>query len=198
MSLEDWAKVPDSLTVRIIHWAIKGGRTRTTKIVLVTTLLDWKRFSRLQIAELYLQRWRIELTFRELKSLLRMDVLRCKSPEMIRKEIALHFIAYNLIRLLMQEAAMVGAVPRERISFKGSLDTVRQYVPALGSKRSPARIRALYLAMLNAIAKDQVPFRPNRREPRAVKRRPKNHQFLTAPRHVFCELRHRGKYPNRV
>jgi len=198
MSLEDWAKVPDSLTVRIIHWAIKGGRTRTTKIVMVTTLLDWKKFSRLQIAELYLQRWRIELTFRELKILLRMDVLRCKSPEMIQKEIALHFIAYNLIRLLMQEAAIVAAVPLERISFKGSLDTVRQYVPSLGSKRSPSRIRILYTAMLKAIARDHVPFRPNRREPRAVKRRPKNHQFLTAPRQVFRELPHRGKYPNRA
>ena len=86
--MRDWAKVPDSQTVRIIHWAIKGCRTRTTKIVLVTTLLGWKKFSRLQIAELYLQRWRVELTFRELKSLLLMDVLRCKNPEMIQKESA--------------------------------------------------------------------------------------------------------------
>jgi hypothetical protein len=198
MSQRDWERVPESLTVRIIKSSIRSSRVRTRKVILVTTLLESKKYSALQLAALYRERWQIELTFRNLKAVLQMDVLRCKSPEMIQKEILMHFIAYNLIRLLMQEAAIVGSVPLERISFKGALDTFRQYVTAMGTKRAQKRVRAIYRTLVGAIARGQVPYRPGRREPRAVKRRPKRHQLLTAPRHQFREYRHRGKYPNRA
>lgn len=170
---------------------------RTRSVVLVTTLLDPTLYPAAEIASLYLQRWRVELTFRDLKTVLRREVLRCKSPEMVQKEILMHLIAHNLIRLLMQEASLIWSVPLQRISFKGTLDTFREHLMILGSKPSQRHARWVYSRMLAAIASDHVPERPGRREPRAVKRRPKSHQWLTAPRHQFREYRHRGKYPNR-
>jgi Transposase DDE domain len=150
-----------------------------------------------EMAQLYLQRWRMELTFRDLKTVMQMEVLRCKTPEMVHKEILMHFIAHNLVRLLMQEAALVWSVPLQRITFKGTLDTLREYLSAAGCRCQRHHLRRLYTQLLAAIASGQVPHRPGRREPRAVKRRPKNHQWLTAPRHRFKEYRHRGKYPKR-
>jgi hypothetical protein len=183
--------------VRVIQVTITAPGMRTSRVVLVTTLLDAQTYPAADIAKLYLQRWRVELLFRDLKAVMQMGVLRCKSPEMVHKEILMHFIAYNLVRLLMQEASLAWSVPLQRISFKGSLDTFRQYLMLLGSNRTRAHARRVYLKLIAAIAAGQVPHRPGRREPRAVKRRPKNHQWLTAPRHRFKEYRHRGKYPNR-
>ena len=103
---------------------------------------------------------------------------------MVRKEIIMHAIAYNLIRALMQEAAATYEVDLTRISFKGTADTLRQWAEVLSAaannKREFARLKAQLLALL---AKDLVPFRPERVEPRAKKRRPKNYQLLTKPRH---------------
>jgi hypothetical protein len=197
MSQEDYQRLPETLTVRIIKVKVTAPGMRTRSLVLVTTLLDPSIYPAAEIAELYLQRWRVELTFRDLKTVMQMEVLRCKSPKMVHKEILLHFIAHNLVRLLMQEAALVWSVPLQRISFKGALDTFREYLSAAGSRCQRHHLRRLYSQLLAAIAAGQVPSRPGRREPRAVKRRPKNHQWLTAPRHRFKEYRHRGKYPKR-
>jgi len=197
MSQEDLAKIPDKLTVRVIKVKITAPGVRTRTVVLVTTLLDPKTYPAHAIANLYLQRWQAELTFRNLKSVMQMDILRCKSPEMVQKEILMHLIAHNLIRLLMQEASLVWCVPLQRISFKGALDTFREYLTVIGANRKGRYAQGVYTRIIAAIAAGQVPERPGRREPRAVKRRPKNHQWLTAPRHLFKEYRHRGKYPNR-
>ncbi len=197
MSPEDFAKIPDKLAVRIIKFKITAPRMRTRSVILVTTLLDPKTYPVHELADLYLKRWRAELTFRNLKSVMRMDVLRCKSPAMVQKEILMHLIAHNLVRLLMQEAALTWCVPLHRISFKGALDTFREFVTVMGCKRNARYARGFYTKIIAAIAAGRVPERPGRREPRAVKRRPKNHQWLTAPRHLFKEYRHRGKYPNR-
>lgn len=197
MSQEDLAKIPNELTLRIIKVKVTARQMRTRNVVLVTSLLDPIAYPAHEIANLYLQRWRAELTFRNLKSVMQMGVLRCKTPEMVQKEILMHLIAHNLIRLLMQEASLVWCVPLQRISFKGALDTFREYLTVMGSNRKGRHARSVYTRIIAAIAAGQVPDRPGRREPRAVKRRPKNHQWLTAPRHLFKEYRHRGKYPNR-
>jgi hypothetical protein len=195
LSQPDGAKLPETFTVRIIKVNLTAPGMRTRHLVLATTLLDPAAYPAAEIAALYLQRWRVELTFRDLKTAMRMEILRTKSPAMVQKEILMHFIAHNLMRLLMQQAAALGAVPLERISFKGTLDTVREYLRALGGRRGRGHLRSCYTLLLAAIAAGRVPQRPGRREPRAVKRRPKNHQWLTAPRHRFKEYRHRGKYP---
>jgi hypothetical protein len=160
---------------------IKGFRVRT--IILVTTLLDPIAFPAQALGELYFQRWSVELHFREIKTLLRLDVLRCLTPQMVHKELLLHMIAYNLIRCLMQQAAICHHVDLSRISFKGTLDTLHHFADAIRAADAKPRQQAqLYSEMLRVIALDQLPIRPHRSEPRAKKRRPKNYHLLTKPR----------------
>jgi hypothetical protein len=160
-------------------------------VTLVTTLLD-AAIAASDLADLYFRRWGIELHFREIKIHLNMDVLRCLSPDMIERELRMHFIAYNLIRCVMQKAALAHDVDLRRLSFKGCLDTVRQFANALhGAEDKPRTVSALVDEMLLAIARDLVPHRPNRSEPRVRKRRPKNYRLLTKPRHQMGPLPHR-------
>jgi len=191
-SKEEFAALPEALTLRMIRLrvAAKGFRTRT--VVLVTTLTDAELYPGDALRELYGQRWQVELHFAQIKTMLAMDVLRCKSPEMIEREVAIHRIAYNLVRSLMQRSAHLHRVPLGRMSFKGSLDTVRHWsavIAAAGER--PRKQEQLIDQMLAAMARDPVPERPGRSEPRARKRRPKNYQLLTKPRH------HTGNLPRR-
>jgi hypothetical protein len=111
---------------------------------------------------------------------------------MIERELRMHFIAYNLIRCVMQKAALTHDVPISRLSFKGSLDTLRQFANAsIGAESKPRTISALIDEMLLAIARDLVPLRPDRTEPRVKKRRPKNYRLLTKPRRKMGPLPHR-------
>lgn len=140
----------------------------------------------------------MELHFREIKITLGMDVLRCKTPGMVEKEVMMHAISYNLVRALMQEAAIRHQVDLTRISFKGTVDTLRHWSASLEALRGmPRKQQALLEAMFELIAKDLVPLRPGREEPRAKKRRPKNYQLLTRPRHEmkFSGHRNRPKSP---
>ena len=145
-------------------------------------------------AEAYFRRWDVELFFRDIKTTMDMDVLRCKSPEMIRKEILMHLIVYNCIRALISEAARDDLKVR-RISFKGALQAMRKWEPYLKQIDIASRERKRLIQMLyRAIADDVVPLRPGRSEPRAVKRRPKNYQRLNKPRHEMNVCPHRSKY----
>lgn len=176
-----WRKLPETLPVRLVRFK---GRTRQgiiKKITVVTSLLDEKMFPDSAIAQLYAQRWQIELHYRQIKTNLSLDILRCLTPKMIEKELWMHAIAYNLVRLLLLETSLRHHVPLDRLSFKGALDAVHAWAGRLPRSRS-ARSRALN-ALFALLASDLVPFRPNRNEPRARKRRPKSYQLLTKPRH---------------
>jgi hypothetical protein len=175
-----WNELPKALEMRIVRFRVAVPGFRTQEVVLATTLLDWEQYSDEQIAALYLRRWSVELFFRDIKTTLGLDVLRCLSPELIEKEIYLQVIAYNLVRAIMLEAAWTHDVAIERISFKGTVDTLRQWTPLM-APRMFAFKRARQ-ELLRIIAADQVPDRPNRVEPRAKKRRPKSYQLLTSPR----------------
>ena len=195
LSAQEFSALPDSLSVRQIrlHPNIKGFRVRT--IVLVTTLLDPIVFPAQALGELYFQRWSVELHFREIKTLLRLDILRCLSPQMVHKELLLHMIAYNLIRCLMQQAAICHQVDLSRISFKGTFDTLHHFADVIRAAAAKPRQRAqLYSEMLRLIALDQLPIRPLRSEPRAKKRRPKNYQLLTKPRKLMITVQHRSRH----
>ena len=198
LSPEQFAALPIAWTVREVKLtiAVKGFRTQT--YVVVTTLLDPVRYPSSALAELYFLRWSIELRFRDLKCSLGLDVLRCKSPDMIRKELWMQVIAHNLLRALMLKAALTHCQPLARLSFKGTADTVRQWAPLLASTvREPARYHSLLRKLIACLAHDLVPLRPGRTEPRAKKRRPKNYQLLTKPRHSMGNLPHRNR-PRRV
>ena len=191
MSPQEFESLPESLTVRVVRMDISRRGFRTQSITLVTTLTD-PAITAQELAALYLRRWEIELHFREIKVLLNMDVLRCKTPAMIECELLMHLVAYNLVRTLMQTSAVSHGADLGRISFKGTLDTVRHFANAAhAAEGKPKTIQALTAELLMAIAKDPNPLRPNRSEPRAVKRRRKNYHLLTKPRHEMGHLPHR-------
>ena len=194
LARDEWHDVPDRLLVREITTHVNVPGFRTEKLVTITTLLDAREFPKEAIEDLYRKRWNCELYLKDIKIALNMDVLRCQTPDMVEKELWMHLIAYNLIRILMGQAARAHQVEVERISFKGTVATVRQWAPLLAAAplSTEERERAID-KMLYSIARDPVPFRPDRAEPRARKRRPKNYQLLNRPRREFVETPHRGK-----
>ena len=189
-----WKLIPRQLSVRMVRFTLTVPGFRTQSLTLVTTLLDAQAYPAEELARLYARRWRIELWFRDLKTSMGMETLRCKSPKLAHKELEMFFIAYNLIRALMIEAGLIHDVPMDRLSFKGTVDSVRQFSVAIAQTRSRKQQNQLLAHLLEVIASDQVPDRPGRREPRAVKRRPKPYQLLNRPRHLMKELPHRSNY----
>ncbi len=193
-SREEWQTLPDHLALRQIKVEMTTPGMRSESFYLVTTLTDASRYTASDLADLYFQRWDVELFFRDIKTTLGMDVLRCRSPKMVEKEILMHFIAYNALRLLrVESAAEVGHAPR-RLSFKGSVQALRQWEPQFSQTNDPNEQRRLLETLRSSIARHLVPCRPGRREPRCVKRRPKPFALLTAPRHQMVEIPHRGRY----
>ena len=187
--------MPDTLRLREIKVRVLIPGFRTKSIVIVTTLLDHVLFPAEAFADLYRRRWAAELYLRDIKTTMGMDILSCKSPQMVEKELTMYIIAYNLVRAIMMEAASAHDVPIEKISFKGTVSTVRQWAPVMaGAQLAENERNDLYRKMLYYIAKDKLPHRPNRVEPRAIKRRPKSYQYLTKPRKEFKEIPHRARY----
>ena len=185
-TVADWRRVPDTLTLRLVYVSIGVPGFRTQSLVVVTTLTDSTAYPAEELATLYLRRWAVELFFRDIKITLGMDVLRCQTPAMVRKEIVMHAIAYNLIRALMQQAAALYHVPLERLSFKGSVDTLRQWTDTLNAAYDQPREQArLFNQLLQILAEDIVPHRPGRAEPRVRKRRPKAYPLMTQSRREY-------------
>ena len=194
ISPELYAAIPAEWTVREVKVLVTVKGFRTQAYVIVTTLLDPVLYPPSALAELYFLRWSVELRFRDIKCTLGLDILRCKSPEMVQKELWMQVIAHNLIRALILKAAVVEHRSLSRLSFKGTVDTLRQWAPLLAANATkPAIYRRLFKKLITCIARDLVPFRPDRAEPRARKRRPKNYQLLTRPRHSMGNLPHRNR-----
>jgi hypothetical protein len=194
LSAKEWGLLPDQITVRIIRFtaSIRGFRGR--RITLVTSLLDPKLYPAEQLIALYARRWRLELCLRDLKTTMGMEQLRCQTPAMAEKELLAYLVAHNLIRCVMAEAVATYQVELERVSFKGSLDALRQYSNALGQARNKKMRDQLWQDLLLNLARDLVPHRPDRLEPRSLKRRPKNFGWLTKPRRKFRESLHRNRH----
>jgi hypothetical protein len=193
LSATQWSLLPAQITVRIVRFTatIRGFRAR--RITLVTTLLDPADYPAPDLIALYARRWRLELCLRDLKTMMGMEQLRCKSPNMAEKELLAYLVAHNLIRCLIAEAVARYQVDMERVSFKGSVDALRQYSDAIAQARNPKMRRQLWEDLLLNLARDLVRYRPNRQEPRAVKRRPKPYPLLNQPRRRFVEIPHRNR-----
>jgi hypothetical protein len=190
-----WAKVPEKLLIREVSFSVTIRGFRTKKITLATTLFDQRQYPKEDLAQLFRRRWMAELYLRDIKSTMGMDILRCKTPDMVHKELIMYMIAYNLIRSLILQSSMILQVQMDRLSFKGTLAIMRQLnPPTLLLIRTRNLEECFHRAALLIIAKDIVPDRPNRQEPRARKRRPKNYQLLNKPRSQFREIPHRNKY----
>jgi hypothetical protein len=193
-SREEFDALPQTLAVRLIRLIVETPGYRTRTVVLATTLTDADIYPAEELRRLYAQRWNIELHYAQIKTTLGMDTLRCKSPEMIERELQLNLIAYNFVRALMQRAAHTHRADLGRLSFKGSLDTLRHWATVIhAAKDQPRKQQELISHLLLSIASDTVPRRPGRSEPRAKKRRPKNFQLLTKPRHQMGNLPHRNR-----
>jgi hypothetical protein len=154
-SRDEWANLPEELILRQIRVAVNNPGFRTQEFYIVTTLLDATQYPAADLAEIYFKRWDVELFFRDIKTTMKMDILRCLTPEMIRKEILMHFIAYNCVRRLMYEAAEEADIEVRVVSFKGSLQALRNWEPHLNqAKVSTAErfrlISDLYDAMTNS------------------------------------------------
>jgi hypothetical protein len=181
---ETYDLLPESLLIREARVRVEQAGFRSRALVVVTTLLDADAFTADDLARLYRARWNAELDLRSLKRTLQMDVLRCKTPELVRKEIWAHLLAYNLIRTVMAQAAAEHGVEPRSVSFKGAvqtLDAFRPVIAALGES-DPASRATVYRQVLDAIVAHRVGDRPDRFEPRLRKRRPKHYAFLRKPR----------------
>jgi hypothetical protein len=176
-----FAQLPPTLTLRELRLRVPGRRCRSRTILIATTLVDAQAYPKDSLAELYRQRWQAELDLRSLKTVLQMDVLRCKSPGMVRKEIWVHLLAYNLIRKVMAQAAVTHQVPPRRVSFKGTVQTLSAFADSLRTC-APKDLEGLCQRLLEAVAKHRVGNRPGRLEPRAKKRRAKPYRLLNKPR----------------
>ncbi len=183
LSNEQWQQLPDEIEVRVIRqkWTERDGKS-TTKY-LFTTLLDADKYPAQEIASLYFERWEIEVRFRDIKTTMGMDMLRTKSPAMIRKELMMHMVAYNLVRLLMLKAAAAHGVSARGLSFKGALQVLAASSATFAqAERGAAALQQEKAEFLKRIAERQILNRPGRNEPRKVKRRPKSSRWLQVPR----------------
>jgi hypothetical protein len=153
--------------------------------VLVTTLLDPKAYPVAELIAAYTRRWRLEMSLDDLKTTLGMESLHGKTPAMVHKELLVYLSAHNLIRWVIAKAATQESVDPERISFKGTLDGLRQWsLTWARSAITPARRQKLWRQFLRTLARDLLPVRPRRQEPRAIKKRSK-HPHLNRPRAQF-------------
>lgn len=171
MDAETYASIPDTLTVR---------ETKVGGKIIISTFLDPKEVMRGEIGQLYSKRWVIEVDLRSIKTTMQMDILRCKTPDMVRKEVGVHLLAYNLIRTVMAQAASLYGLSPRSVSFKGTvqkLNAFRDKILFFGET-----CPTLFSHLLKAVAGRLVGNRPGRSEPRAVKRRPKPYPLLTVPR----------------
>jgi hypothetical protein len=182
MSKEQYASLPDSLTMREFRVHVEQKGFRTKELVVVTTLLDPEKYPAAEIAKLYRRRWQAELNLRSLKTVMQMDHLRCKKPHRVRNEFFMHLVAYNLIRQMMAIAAYKAELEPWTVSFKGTLQTFNKLLPLLSTHVST---KAWCDAVLEAIATHEVGNRPDRIEPRVRKRRPKNYKFMREPRQNY-------------
>ena len=165
MTAAQFVALPESMTVRELHYKIARRGFRTRCVTLVTTLLDAEVYPLEDLAELYGTRWQVEQHLRDLKQTMKMDVLRCKSVDGVLKELMVYAIVYNLVRLVMKEAARRQRVAVERISF---IDALRWLLEAQPGEPMPRLV-------VN-------PLRPGRVEPRVRKRRPKEYPVMKKPR----------------
>jgi hypothetical protein len=174
MDQETYHQMPEEMKVR---------EAKRGEWIIVSTLIDAKEVSQEELHALYVQRWHVELDLRAVKNVMGMDVLRCKSPEMVIKEVSAFLLGYNLIRATMAQAAAYAKVLPRTLSFSGAKRVIVDFLNTLKAGKTMG-LKHLFAYLRGAIATLRLPYRPHRVEPRAIKRRPKPHRLLTQPRNI--------------
>jgi len=191
---QSYQALPESITIRETLIRVTQPGFRTKSVVVVTTLLDPQQTTKEELGTLYRARWNNELDLRSIKSTMQMQGLRCKTPELVRKEIWTHVLAYNLIRTLMAQAAATHDLVPRSISFKGTMQTLEEFQPVIEFQtgQGTAHRLRLYQNLLTAIATHRVADRPDRFEPRVIKRRRNHFDCLTKPRSELRRIMAKG------
>ena len=177
MSKAIYEKIPAEIKLREVK--VKGK-------ILITTFLNPKDVSKKEIGDLYLKRWLIEVDFRAIKTVMQMDILRCKSPEMVEKEIAVHLLGYNLIRTVIAETAVQWKISPRDVSFKATIQLLNAF-RGRGLLNGEIKITPIRDELFRAIARNLVNDRPGRVEPRVVKRRKSKYSLMMKPRQILKE-----------
>jgi hypothetical protein len=181
MDRETHASLPATLTVREVRGKITTPGCRVEDLVVVTTLVADETYTKEDILDLYHQRWHVEIDLRSIKTQMKMEILRCKTPTMVHNEIWAHLLAYNLVRKIMAQAAQENDVTPRQLSFAGAMQTLNEFRTLL-LIADEKTLAELSRRILTAIASHRVGNRPNRQEPRKIKRRPKGYSRLLKPR----------------
>jgi len=183
LSPDEFDALPEDILLREVRFRVDISGFRSREITLVTTLMDPVAYPKAALMALYRDRWMIELDLRHLKVTMHMDILRGKSPDIVRKEFWAHLLAYNLLRGLMAESVELNCHAARRLSIKGTIQRLSVSTPRLLDATGTLR-EDLRSHLLQEIRNDPVPHRPDRVEPRHRKRRPKPYRSLSVPRHV--------------
>jgi hypothetical protein len=192
MTGEQYRRYPEGLMMRQVHVDARDENNRAKQFRVITTILDASVDGR-QIGDLYERRWSGEIDIRSIKSTMQMDVLRCKTPEMVRKEIWAHLLAYNLLRTVMAVAAAESGIEPRQVSFKGAKQAVTAFAPKIEAARLKDR-PGLIDELLAVVAYRRVGDRPGRWEPRARKRRRKPGAYLHESRAATKRAKDRSKW----
>jgi hypothetical protein len=194
LNRRSYQALPESIAIRETRIRVTQPGFRTKTLVVVTTLLDPQQTTKEDLATLYRARWNNELDLRVIKSTMQMHDLRCKTPQLVRKEIWTHVLAYNLIRTLMAQAAAIHDLTPRSISFKGAIQTLEAFQPVIEFQSAQGTVHRLriYQDLLRAIATHRVADRPDRFEPRLIKRRRNHFECLTKPRSEVKRIMAKG------
>ena len=181
MDQQTYDRMPVSIKVRQIHVHVGHSGFRTESLVVVTTLTDAAAYAKNDIARLYHHRWLAELDIRTIKITMGMDILRCKTPEMVRREMWTCLLAYNLIRQTMLQSARESGQSPRGLSFTAAMQSIAASWLVLTMTDDSVAVRLIEAELAN-LTGHVIGKRPGRVEPRAVKRRPKPHALLNKPR----------------
>lgn len=195
LSQEEWDALPSMLELRYVRAKGVGRDGKAKTIYLVTTLLDAKRYPSAEIDALYLERWTIELKIRDIKTTLKFEMLRVKTPVMARRTMKMVQLAYNLLKARQSEAVRSEPILLVDLGFKGTLDLVAAMrEDFVGLAGRPRLRRAALMDFEHRLRQRIIELRPGRQEPRAMKTRPKPFPYLTQARHEFIEIPHRSRH----
>ncbi|HEY9821305.1 MAG TPA: IS4 family transposase [Candidatus Sericytochromatia bacterium] len=184
MNQDEFAQLPEQVRVREVHLLIQQKGFRSKEIIVVTTLVDAKIYTKAKLAQLYQWRWQVEVDLRHVKTTLGMEMLLGKTPEMVRKEIYVHLMAYNLLRTVMWQAGKKAGVCPLRISLQGTRQHLGNFCTQL-YKAGVTKRSQLYNTLLSVVTDKLLPERPYRYEPRLKKQRPKPYGWIQQSRDVL-------------
>lgn len=183
-------KVPRTISIRELRVKVEARGFRVRHVLVVTTLTDVDTYTKQSLGDLYRLRWQAELQLRSLKAHMGMEQLRCKTPEMVRKEFATYLLAYNCVRRVGLEAAQTGNLKPYEISFKHTMQAINEFMPRLWNTRD---VDQWFYALLITVSEIQVANRPDRIEPYCCKKRPKDYPPTKQTRSAYKRLKIRRK-----